>query len=109
MKALYVTVNKSFDPETGTIDDLRDATVHAWRIGQAKAEECEVVVMQWHGYVVGAFRLVGAIPNAKFPWDTTGRSSKVRTSFILGETIPIRPEWHDAKPGLRNGVAVVEF
>ena len=108
MKALYVSVNKSFDPATGTMDTLRNATIHAWRVSQETAEKCDVVVMTFHGKVVGAFDLLGAIANAKFPWDKT-HTNKARTSFVLGSAVPIRPEWHDVKPGLRNGVALVEF
>lgn len=109
MKALYVSVNRSFDPETDTMDNLRDATIHAWRVAQSVAEKCDVVVMTWHGQIVGAFRLIGVLPNPKFPWDSTGRVTRMRSSFILGEPVPIRPAWHATKPGLRNGVAVVEF
>lgn len=107
MKVLFVSVNRTFDPDTGTVEDLRNAAIHAWRIAPSTAEKCGVVAMVYHGSIVGAFRLVSAIPNPAFPWDSTGRTARPRTSLNLGEMVPIHPSWSRLRPGLRNGVAVV--
>lgn len=109
MKTLFVSVNHSFDPETGTSRDLRNATVHAWRVGEETVEECDHVVTVFHGRKIAAFELLGAIPNAKHPWDSTGHTKRLRSSLVLGEQVPVRPDWYDAKLGLRNGVTVLTF
>lgn len=109
MKALYVSVNRTFNPDTDTLDDLRNATVHAWRIGHTTASRCEVAVMVYRNSIVAAFTLLGALPNADYPWDTTGRFTRTRTSLILGNPLPINPLWAASLPGLRNGVATVDF
>lgn len=109
MKALFVSANRTFDPYTDSLDDLRNVAVHAWRITPKKAAGCDVVVVVWKKYPVGAFRLAGVIPNKTMPWDTTGRVKSPRTSLILRESLPLRPEWYENVPTLRNGVATVEF
>lgn len=107
MKTLFVSVNRSFDPDTGTSRDLRNATVHAWRIGEETVEECEHVVTVYHGRKIAAFELLGAVPNANHPWDSSGKVKRMRSSLVLGEQVPVRPVWYDAKPGLRSGVAAL--
>lgn len=109
MKALFVSANRTFNPYTDTLDDLRNVATHAWRVTPAKAGSCEVVIVVWKTYPVAAFRLAGVIPNKTIPWDSSGRVKSPRTSLILREALPLRPEWYENIPTLRNGVATVEF
>lgn len=109
MKALYVSANRTFDPYTDSVDDLRNVASHAWRISPKKAAACDVVVVVWKKFPVAAFRLAGIVPNKSIPWDTTGRVKSARTSLILREILPLRPEWFERIPALRNGVATVDF
>lgn len=106
MKALYVSVNETFEPGRTPMSELEKHASYAWRVTRAKADECQLVVAMYKGAPVAAWELLMTYTSDE-PWDSTGHRSTKRTGFVLGEPLPLSPELH-RNPTLRNGVAVVE-
>jgi hypothetical protein len=105
MRVLFVSVNQSYETSM-SMSQLARCAERAWPITRAKAGSCDQLVAGFHELPVGAWWAHGAYLTDE-TYSTTG-GDRSRVGVVLGDVVPIRPEFHTS-PALRRGVAVVDF
>jgi hypothetical protein len=105
-RVLFVSVNRSFQRDF-TLPQLEPWVEQAWATSVEKASTCDRVVAVYEGQPVAAWRVRGAYAHASRTFKVASGDLRPRVGLSLGDALPLLPEYANAVPPLRRGVADV--
>lgn len=105
----FVSVKQSYEDDM-TLAELSLNARGNWPLSIAKARRCDILVAVLSGTPIGAWKVIDAY--ATDETYTVGTAERPRVAFVLGEALPVAPEYGTEFEGprkMRRGIMTEEW